>query len=156
MMITKTSIDLIIFSFLVFIFIFEDTIAKKQEDKPPPNADNIWSASQKGDIPYIKTLLKIYPDQVNYQDKDGRTALHYAVVGGHKELLSILVDDFGALANLTDKNGDSILHYACTVGQKEIALNILKKGLINHSIRNNDGLTPLHFSAMGGFGSVII
>ncbi|XP_031552049.1 ankyrin repeat domain-containing protein SOWAHA-like [Actinia tenebrosa] len=48
---------------------------------------------------------------IKRQIKGGYTALHFAVIQGHEEVISILIEDYGADINIRDNSGRKPRHY---------------------------------------------
>ena len=67
--------------------------------------------------------------------------LHYAVVGGHKEVAELLISK-GADVNAKDKDGWTPLHEATMGGHKEVAELLIVKGA-DVNAKDEGGNTPL-------------
>ncbi|WP_252321182.1 ankyrin repeat domain-containing protein, partial [Spiroplasma endosymbiont of Lariophagus distinguendus] len=103
---------------------------------------------------------------INAQDEEGLTILHYAVDNGDLEMVKFLIDyNFnlnddillvdelfkvlikrfknGANVNIKNIYGDTPLHYAVDNGYFEIAEFLLKNGA-NINAQDNEGFTPLY------------
>jgi ankyrin repeat protein len=83
-------------------------------------------------------MFKIY---LNKTDKDGRTALHYAIVD-NKVFKAKLLLTLGSDSNIQDKKGWSPLHAAAQSQNEEITRLLLKHGANVHA-KNSHGNTPL-------------
>lgn len=83
-----------------------------------------WTA-QSGTVAVVRLLLQNNAD-VNWQDKNGCTALHRASTRGCKEMVQLLLEN-GADANLNNKDRWTPLHGACVRGQPEIIRHLLGK-----------------------------
>ena len=59
------------------------------------------------------------------RDSSGRTPLSYACDGGHRDMVSFLLDR-GASASITSKFGVSPLHYACASNRPDIVKRLLQ------------------------------
>lgn len=70
----------------------------------------LMDASFEGQIEVAQSLIEAKA-QVNRQDGEGKSPLHYAAKEGHKELIALLIKA-GANPKLTDKNGRKPLDYA--------------------------------------------
>ena len=76
------------------------------------------------------------------------TPLHQAVAGGHKDIVSLLLNE-GCPINVVDSRGKSVLHYAARHGQIHMIEMLTEQGLdINK--RDDEGRTPLHYAAEKG------
>jgi hypothetical protein len=80
----------------------------------------IHDAARNGDLEKVKTLLKDNPDLVSSKDKWDRTPLHWAAVGGHKDVAELLLTN-KAEVNATNNEGETPLHVAVAKGHKEVA-----------------------------------
>lgn len=123
------------------------------------------------DTPALVKYLLQHGADVNYQNKNGNTALMYAVdasvdrlYGDPESLIqnvAMLVEK-GAKTNLADNDGDTALFYAVAKGYNEKSWGrfqrmvgyLVKNGAdVNH--QNKRGLTPLMLAAKGcGVGAV--
>lgn len=70
----------------------------------------LMDASFEGQIEVARSLIGAKAN-INTQDKEGKSPLHYAAKEGHRELIELLISS-GANPNLTDKNGQKALDYA--------------------------------------------
>jgi hypothetical protein len=58
-------------------------------------------AAKTGDLEVTRTVVENHPDFINAKDETGATALHYAALSGHRELVQLLVK-LGADINARD------------------------------------------------------
>ena len=76
------------------------------------------------------------------------TPLHQAVFGGHKKVLSVLLNE-GCLLDLVNSIGQSVLHFAAQGGHVELVGWLVECGLdVNRG--DDNGYTPLHSAAGEG------
>lgn len=89
------------------------------------------------------TLISLIEDNnvLNYQDKDGRTVLFYAILEKDVEIVKILLDA-GAEINLKDNNGWHPLHYAVNEHLPEICHLLIDNGS--------------HINAVDQYGNTVI
>uniref|UniRef100_A0A8D0H2Z9 CASK interacting protein 1 n=1 Tax=Sphenodon punctatus TaxID=8508 RepID=A0A8D0H2Z9_SPHPU len=85
---------------------------------------------------------------VNFQDTDGFSALHHAVLIGNTELISLLLEA-QATVDIKDNKGMRPLHYAAWQGKKEPMKLVLKAGS-SVNIQSDEGQIPLHLAAQHG------
>lgn len=71
----------------------------------------------------VKNLIESGAD-VNLCDKDGKSALFYAILQCNTELVEILIEN-GAEINLCDKDGKTPLYYAISKNNKDIVKTLL-------------------------------
>ncbi|XP_071387573.1 caskin-1 [Centroberyx affinis] len=85
---------------------------------------------------------------VNIQDPDGLSPLHYAALSGNKELISLLLEAQAAV-DIKDHKGMRPLHYAAWQGKTEPMKMLLKAGSSVNG-QSDEGQIPLHLSAQHG------
>ena len=73
------------------------------------------------------------------------TPLHQAVIAGHKEIVSVLLEE-GCPIDIKNSNGRSVLHWAAGCGQVDL-MELFVKGGLDVNVIDNDGRTPLHYAA---------
>ena len=76
------------------------------------------------------------------------TPLHQAVMKGHKDIVSLLLNE-GCPINVVNNRGRSVLHYAAQYGQIHMIEMLAERGL-DVNIGDNEGCTPLHDVAACG------
>ncbi|WP_353274585.1 ankyrin repeat domain-containing protein [Wolbachia endosymbiont (group B) of Hofmannophila pseudospretella] len=150
-----------------------------------PNSDEVedyWNqyfAAEKkcGYVKIVEALLRNEEINVNAQDNNKKTSLHYAAKNNNKEIVVALIKA-GAYINAVDKDGNAPLHLA---GAKEIGdllqsvkeandklLEAAKSGNIDdvENLLNGEGKaqvnaiakggnTPLHLAAQNGHKDVV-
>ena len=96
--------------------------------------------------PDVITYLVKTGIDVNNQDQDGVSALHWACERGHYSIVKLLLDH-GANVNSVTKKGETPLHYTSPNTQ-------MIKLLLDSGVRVNatdiDGMTALHWAAERG------
>lgn len=85
---------------------------------------------------------------VNIQDADGMSPLHFAALSGNKELISILLEAQAAV-DIKDNKGMRPLHYAAWQGKTEPMKMLLKSGSSVNG-PSEEGQLPLHLSSQHG------
>jgi acyl-CoA-binding protein len=95
-----------------------------------------------GNIAEVKRLARADNSQINKQDEEGRSALHFAVDRGHEELARVLVAELHFNVDIQDREGQTPLSYACNTEQSNLILLLLAHSA-NPTIEDNDGETPL-------------
>lgn len=89
---------------------------------------------------------------VDVQDDDGRTALHWAALTGRESIAKSLVSR-GAKANAKDRESATPLHYAARHGHSEV-LKVLTKAGADIRARTRDGQIALHWAVQPTHGPV--
>ncbi|WP_264705529.1 ankyrin repeat domain-containing protein [Wolbachia endosymbiont (group A) of Gymnosoma rotundatum] len=84
-------------------------------------------------------------EDIDAQDKDGVTPLHWAVADNNEESVKLFVTR-GAKVDVQDKDELTPLHYAATYGYVEIAEYLIDNGA-GVDAQDKDGVTPLHYAA---------
>ena len=83
---------------------------------------------------------------VNSKDTFGNTPLHYAVLAGCTESVSILLRAPGCDINLVNTNGEAPLHLACKQSDIMILKMLATEEICDLNVRNNYGDTGLHIA----------
>jgi serine/threonine-protein phosphatase 6 regulatory ankyrin repeat subunit B len=96
-----------------------------------------------GDINYVSFHIESskIPPQSRIIYVKGKTALMFAVEGGHAKVASYLISK-GADANAKDNHGQTALNYAASNGHIEIASLLVDSGVFLDN-KDNMGWTPL-------------
>jgi len=103
---------------------------------------SIHDAARDGNIEVVKQHIaaKLGAD-VNAKDKLGRTPLHLATQGDHKEITELLIAE-GADVNAKHEEGWTPLHLAALYDHKEIAELLIAKGA-DVNVKRRGGQTAL-------------
>lgn len=148
----------------------------------PDEVDDYWNQyfaaeTKCGYVKIVEALLRNEEINVNAQDNNKKTSLHYAAKNNNKEIVVALIKA-GAYINAVDKDGNAPLHLA---GAKEIGdllqsvkeandklLEAAKSGNIDdvENLLNGEGKaqvnaiakggnTPLHLAAQNGHKDVV-
>jgi len=88
------------------------------EEGDAEEVPNLHSAASEGDAAKLKELLEAGDVDVDEQDDEGRTALHFAAGYGELECATLLIGR-GAKVDLLDNNKNTALHYAAGYGQAD-------------------------------------
>ena len=109
----------------------------------------IHKAAYKGDLKKVKEIIDRDPNEINVQDVQGFTPLHFASGKGHIEIVEFLLNH-GADIELEILNGETPLMLAARYaryGQYETIKTLLEHGaMVNHKDENSR--TALHNAAM--------
>ena len=87
---------------------------------------------------------------INYLDATGNGAIHYSTKTSNRNHIQYL-QSHGANIELPDNHGNTPLHYAVLLNDQSLAnwllANRKNSPPLTINVRNNDGLTPIHFAA---------
>ncbi|CAB4055064.1 unnamed protein product [Lepeophtheirus salmonis] len=95
----------------------------------------------------LSLIINHDPSEVDRQDRNGNTPLHFAVVSKDKERVSLLIISHSANVNIQNSSGSSPLHLVN--GDLEIAKSLLASGGADPNLPDASGNTPLHLSVRG-------
>lgn len=130
---------------------------------------NKWSASEIGDVDYLKAQLKSYQESQDVTNKfkslitftstessfcnekspQGYYPIGLAVSHGQLKIVEFLMNN-EADPKLLDVEGRNALHWAAKGGKVEIAEILMNKGKLNPNIRCSFDRTPLHYATYNG------
>ncbi|CAN1311785.1 Ankyrin repeat domain-containing protein EMB506, chloroplastic [Linum perenne] len=121
------------------------------EQNETPNLGKIstgkWQPLQtlalSGQIRHMDRLVQGGLD-IDGVDKDGRTALHTAVIGKKDAVISHLLRK-GSSPHIRDKDGATPLHYAAQAGALQ-TVKLLIKYKVDVNVTDEEGWTPLHIA----------
>lgn len=117
----------------------------------------IIDAAKNGSLEGIRECLR-QGAKVGEVDENGRTALHWAAINGHKDLISPLIEECKAEKDARDANDWTPLLASCVAGQYGAALELLRLNS-DPNIDGSDGkggkTTPLLLAASDADISVI-
>ncbi len=97
-----------------------------------------------------RVLRQLLQQDINLEEKDadGNTALHWAVMAGHKDCLEALLKS-GANIESKNESGETALHWAAEKGHKDCLDALLGAGA-NIEAGDDYGATALCWAAMAG------
>ncbi len=93
--------------------------------------------------------LLIYSNCEKVEKYKGYTALHYACLNGHIEIVKKLLDKNNNVINFVNNERETPLHLASKNGHTEIVDLLIKNGAITDE-GNKYGYTPLHWASQNG------
>ena len=106
-------------------------------------------AATHGQLESVRTLLKLGGrESMTKVAGIYGTPLHQAVAGGHKDIVSLLLDE-GCPINVVNIEGKSVLHIAAQGCQIDMIDMLAEQGL-DVNIGDDEGRTPLHYAAERG------
>ena len=115
----------------------------------PPNkkAEMIFKEIEKRDkanLNLVRDLIALGAN-VDWQNNNGCTALHWCAYNNHSRILGLLIDA-GVDVNIQDNDGWTALHWCAQFNFPEIARMLLDYGA-DMNIQDEDGMTALHYCA---------
>ena len=96
-----------------------------------------------------KTLVDKHKLDVNCDDKNGWTPLHYSITHGSYEFVSFFANKCTDI-HVKTKKGKNCLHLAALDGHLNLCKALIDKSKFDVNTGDNDGLTALHYSAISG------
>jgi ankyrin repeat protein len=118
------------------------------------------TACGRGYVKVVEDLLQLIPQHIPASFLEasslvGWTALHYAVMGGHDEVVNLLLRA-GAQANCEDMMRTSPLMYASIIGRVGLVRMLLPNLAVSDLERSHlAGRTALYYAAEGGHEKII-
>ncbi|XP_067668012.1 serine/threonine-protein phosphatase 6 regulatory ankyrin repeat subunit B-like [Haliotis asinina] len=107
-----------------------------------------------GDRTTVEFVLSLDAVDVNSRGGVGRTPVMAAALGGHRDVVELLVSR-GADVSLVDHDGDNILHVACEGGDRTTVEFVLSLDAVDVNSRDGGGWTPVMAAARGGHRDVV-
>ena len=118
------------------------------------NETPLYLACYKGHLNVVKTLVEHGAD-LSARNWQNTPLVQVAAIGGHKNVIEALTNQFGCNLNDTGFQGRSILHLACKFGHVELAEILITEFGLDPMCVDDDENTPLHNAALGGHLSVV-
>jgi len=105
----------------------------------------------------IKILLETSPSVINWQDYEGRTAIHFAVAVENTATVEYLLNFQPIICEVDrlDNTFRTPLHWAAQLGNVAIVEHLLHKGA-KSSISDSNGATPLLYAALNNNPEVVL
>ena len=111
---------------------------------PTARAGEIHAAAREGDLDRVTALIASDAEFAEQPGDDQARPMHHAAIGGHVEVMAVLLDH-GAALDPTDGEGNSPLHWAAAGGQID-AIDFLLDGDAEIDPRNYEQETPLYMA----------
>lgn len=119
----------------------------REEDK------NIFDYCRENNIEHVSKAISSKKVDVNAKDEEGRALLHWACDRGHKDLVSLLLQN-NADINCQDGEGQTALHYASACEFAEIVELLLKAGA-DPCIKDLEGSLPEEVTECSAISSLL-
>ena len=106
-------------------------------------------AAHYGHLNLCKKLINKHNVDIKICNKTGLTAFHCSAINGSYELVKYFLD-IGTDIHLKTNDGRNCLHIAAQQGHLNLCKKLIDKHNIDVNMGDNNGLTPLHWSAVNG------
>ncbi len=127
-----------------------DTEVSLNRDRELCEQMTILLSKRRINLTEIKHLIGRCSD-VNHAAESGKTPLHAASIGGHKDVVIELINAGACLDQFDKENGDqTALHYAARNNRIEVMGTLLNLGACFNRV-DEDGQSPLYAAARAGF-----
>lgn len=115
-----------------------------------------WAASSRDPeaVQCVRLILETTPSVINWQDYEGRTALHLAVADGNQSIVDLLTSVEKCNVSALDNMFRTPLHWAAVLGHSKIVGQLLRSNADSTSSDSN-GATPLHYAAQNNFDETV-
>ncbi|KAK3756744.1 hypothetical protein RRG08_018466 [Elysia crispata] len=115
-----------------------------------------WAASSQDReaLSCVKLVLETTPSVINWQDYEGRTALHLAVADGNESVVNVLTSVKNVNVSALDNMFRTPLHWAAVLGHSKIVSILLDSGADSSSSDAN-GATALHYAAQNNYSETV-
>ena len=114
------------------------------------NIEEVRKALAKGGNPNKKWKVESFDSTMT-----AMTALHIAVIRGHKEVVALLLEQNGIDLNAEDSKGLTALHTACDRGHQQVVALLLEQNGIDLNAADKDGTTALYTASAWGYTEVV-
>jgi len=112
-------------------------------------------ASQQGHFSVVRLLVDMFgQDVIHLRDDDNLLPRHYAVMGGHAELVQFL-DGLGADRSDDGAFNPNSLHDACSTGRLGLVQWIVESTYANLEDKDSSGRTPLECARGSGHTQIV-
>jgi hypothetical protein len=108
-------------------------------------SQDLLIAAQKGHLAITQLALYLNPALIEAKSADGSTALHWAALQGHANVVKILLDRNARIEAKTTR-GWTALHYAAPVGHTDIVKILLDRKADMIDVKDEFGKTALYYA----------
>lgn len=114
-------------------------------------AKKLFRACGRGDLSFVKNILLNSKETLwNQMDEEGNTPIHWAAVGGHEEIVKILLDA-GCDIEIKSHDGFTPLHSVAQEDHENVLQLLLDRGAdINARNLEDSEHTVLHYASCWG------
>ncbi|KAK5991974.1 Ankyrin-3 [Cladobotryum mycophilum] len=104
----------------------------------------VLQVAQSGQIQKLDKLLGDDRLRIAVKDEEGLTALHWAILNGHKHVVHCFLEEYDADIEAASEDGSRPLFLAVAKGQAEIVQLLVSSGASIDSRNEVNGITALH------------
>lgn len=115
----------------------------------------LLDAAEKGHLRIVDCLLKDGRVNLNFQDREQRTALHYAIQSRHEPVAMRLLTTRGVDLDLRDRSGVTPFLLAAQHGQLAVVEHLLKRPDIDYNVADRWGQTAFVGAVKGGHVEIV-
>ena len=116
----------------------------------------LLEASIRGHIDFVRELVVEHGADLSAKDNNNYDALLYAVYGGHKYLVRVLIKEFNFNANMSrGRNGCTSLLIACYRGHTHLVRELVVKHGADVDAQDDNGDDALMYSVSGGHQDLV-
>ncbi len=112
------------------------------------SSEPVVEAAKNGDLQTVKMILAEDPSKLNTTDEEHYTALHWACMRAHWDVVNFLIEK-GADLNIIGGDGGAPLNWAAHHDNVEIINRMIEKGA-SLNVQNQWGMTELHTAIWRG------
>ncbi|KAL3881636.1 hypothetical protein ACJMK2_028049 [Sinanodonta woodiana] len=114
-------------------------------------SENLRRAAARGQLDRVQQLLE---EGATFDiDTKGCTALHFAALHGHVEVVQYLIGQ-NCMVDAQDENGHAPIHRAASQGHLEVIRLLIEAGC-NVDVQDEHGNAPIHEAAWNGFSKTL-
>ena len=123
--------------------------------KGTSEADQLFKATQSGDVEKVRKILKHGKCTVNCTDSTGWTPLHWACNKGHVDVVRVLVSEFKADITIQTFTGATPLTLAAINRHDNVVHALLSDYQCLVDAKGQGGYTALHYSCRDGHVDIV-
>jgi len=117
-------------------------------------SDSIHNEAARGAVDALRARLAADPQACSVLNREGKTALHYAINAAQRDAFIVLVDSGQCDINAADHTGMTPLHCAAFIGLPAAVPTLADAGA-EIDARDIYDDTPLHMAAMRGYADMV-
>jgi ankyrin repeat protein len=136
-------------------FIDPQTLTYSGEKRARIKALPLSEAAQKGHLRIVELLLKDGRVELNYQDRDGYTALHDAIVGEQEPVAMRLLTTRGVDPGLQNNHGATPFLLAARHGLLVVVEHLLKQKYVDYNVIDSMGRSAFLQAVEGGHSEIV-